>query len=197
MSLKRLVLRDCEDVDQILRNQTELEELEVGWDTFGIDQLDELSKLKSLAAPLHEAALLVPGRPIEKLHQILTFKDEDYFNDQLFRKLSPSTGPITEFYVYLFDSYKVYGVDERLRVGVQVISRNLTQLEKFTVNVSGSVSGQVVSQLSELVQFYQMQMTTLSDPGGVACISVPLFLDLLRGEPDDSEPHLFPQAGVG
>lgn len=82
-------------------------------------------------------------------------------------------------------------VDERLRGGLQVLSRNLTQPERSAVYVSDSVSGQVVTRFSELVLLYQMQMTTRSDPGRGACISVP------QGEPDDFRPQLLPQAGIG
>ncbi|KAG8921638.1 hypothetical protein FRC00_008417, partial [Tulasnella sp. 408] len=140
MSLKRLTLWTCEDVDQILRNQPELEELEVGWRTSGVDQLDEtdLPKLKFLAAPLHEAAFIVPGRPIEGLRIIRTPDDEGPFDDQLFENFALSTGPITDLSVHLLgmseEDDESFDVDERLRVGLQVISRNLTQLESLSLH---------------------------------------------------------------
>ncbi|KAG9048609.1 hypothetical protein FS837_012384 [Tulasnella sp. UAMH 9824] len=163
MSLKRLIFwQGAVEVDRILRNQPELEKLEVGWDTSGLHLLDttDLPKLKSLTAPLREAVLLVPGRPIEKLHVRQTFIDPDYFNDLWFRKLSLSTGHITEFFIHLFcmSGDEPYYVDERLRVALQVISRNLTQLERLTIDVSGSVAGQVI--LEEVPAFRFLRSLT-------------------------------------
>ncbi|KAG8909509.1 hypothetical protein FRC01_006894 [Tulasnella sp. 417] len=165
MSLKRLCLWECGDVDQILRSQPELEELEVGWFTSGVEQLEEtdLPKLRCLAAPLHNAAYLVPGRPVEKFCLVLTFGDRNPFNDEHgFKNLSLSTGPIIEFSFHLFDSYEDDSYkDENFRFVLQTISRHLPQLERLTVIVAGSVSGRVI--LEEVPVFGALRCLTFLD----------------------------------
>ncbi|KAG8915204.1 hypothetical protein FRC01_003748 [Tulasnella sp. 417] len=157
MSLKRLTLSNCTDVGRILRNQPELEELEIGEDTSGVLQLEEtdLPKLRSLTAPLQEAAFLVPGRPIEKIRLIQTIKDKYNFDDRLFKKLSYSTRPVIEFSVSLIHRFR----GEKLRAMLQLISQNLPQVERLTILETGRISGRLI--LEELPAFGSLRSLNL------------------------------------
>ncbi|KAG9032625.1 hypothetical protein FS837_002669 [Tulasnella sp. UAMH 9824] len=146
--LRRLTLCCCEEVTQVLREQPELEELEIGWNIHGAEKLEkhQIPKLRSLRAHLSEAASLVPGRPVEQVHLSSGMVDED-FDEQLFDRLSLSTGPITEFSTYFVSASDT----ENVRLSFQVLARNLPQVESLTLSVNGSISQQVI--LDEIPSF--------------------------------------------
>ncbi|KAG8962123.1 hypothetical protein FRC00_010309, partial [Tulasnella sp. 408] len=98
MSLRRLSVSYSIDLPQILRDQPELEELQLAWGSPTLKKLEktDVPKLRSLSAQLREAADLVPGRPIKQLKLNTVFGSPD-FDERLFEKLSLSTGPIIEF----------------------------------------------------------------------------------------------------
>ncbi|KIO25297.1 hypothetical protein M407DRAFT_25413 [Tulasnella calospora MUT 4182] len=153
MSLRRLTLGCCEEMAQVLWDQPELEELDIGWYTHGAEELEKhhIPKLRSLRARLPEAVLLVSGRPVEQLHLSSGMVDED-FDEQLLGRLSLSVGPVTEFSTYFVSSPDAEGV----RISLQVLARNLPQIEKLTISVGGSISGQVhlpVKILDEIPSF--------------------------------------------
>ncbi|KAG8924614.1 hypothetical protein FRC00_004929, partial [Tulasnella sp. 408] len=140
ISLRRLTLGCCEDLAQILGDQPELEELSIGWNNRGLEKLEKthIPRLRSLKALVSEAAILVPGRPVEQFHLSLGITDKD-LDGQLFSQLSLSTGPITEFSTHLHSSLEA----EKVRPLLQLLARNLPQLETLTINVGGSISGEV------------------------------------------------------
>ncbi|KAG8915205.1 hypothetical protein FRC01_003749, partial [Tulasnella sp. 417] len=183
MSLKRLTLSDCRDVHHILRDQPELEELELGCYTSGVDQLEEtdLPRLRSLVAPLRDAAVLAPGRPIKNMHLIRMIGNEYDFDEQLVEKLSLSTGPFTEFSVNLLHLLS----EDELRVMLQLMSRSLPKLERLTTLETGRISGQVI--LEEMPAFQSLRSLNLLEAylATVGAQSPVYFHDIIDPSPID------------
>lgn len=151
MPLRRLTLCCCEEVSQVLREQPELEELEIGWNIHGAEKVEKhhIPKLRSLRAQLPEAASLVPGRPVEQFHLSSGMIDED-FDERLFDRLSLSTGPITEFSTFFASASDA----ENVRLSFQVLSRTLPQVERLAISVGGSISAQVVRFFFKVICTY-------------------------------------------
>ncbi|KAG8947370.1 hypothetical protein FRC04_010818 [Tulasnella sp. 424] len=141
LSLRKLTLLSCKGMTRVLRDQPELEELSVGWNNHGLEQLEEtdVPKLKALTASLQEAALLVPGRPIERLSLVPGFGPQD-FDEPLFDKFLLSTMRIIEFSIHLHHPRK----DERVRAVIRAIARTLPELKRLTMTVAGRISGRVI-----------------------------------------------------
>ncbi|KAG8972254.1 hypothetical protein FRC05_010197 [Tulasnella sp. 425] len=140
MSLRKLTLWDGDGLAQVLRDQPELEELSFGWNSHGLEQLEktDVPKLKALNAPLREAALLVPGRPIERLSLVPGLGHE--FDEPLFDKFLLSTTRILEFSIQRYRPWE----DERVRAVIRAIARTLPGLERLTLTVKGQISGRAI-----------------------------------------------------
>ncbi|KAG8947372.1 hypothetical protein FRC04_010820 [Tulasnella sp. 424] len=145
MSLRKLTLWHCEGMTRVLRDQPELEELSFGWNDHGLEQLEktDVPKLKALTASLQEAALLVPGRPIERLRLLPGFGPQDS-DEPLFDNFLLSTTRITAFSIRLYHPWEY----ERLRTAIRAIARTLPELERLTMTVEGQISGRVLSTSS-------------------------------------------------
>ncbi|KAG9019047.1 hypothetical protein FRB90_007003 [Tulasnella sp. 427] len=156
LSLRRLTIFRTTDLLQTLRDQPELEELELGAVHHGLDGLQptDVPNLRTLTACLQEAAMLVPGRPIKKL-RILSGGGELY--DPLFRELALSTMPVTELSV---DLGGVHG-HEKLRDTIRLISRTLPDVECLTLSVHGGLNGAMI--LEEVPAFRSIRSLTLED----------------------------------
>ncbi|KAG8947371.1 hypothetical protein FRC04_010819 [Tulasnella sp. 424] len=158
MPLRKLTLWQCEGVIQVLRNQPQLEELSLGWNNHGLEQLEEtdVPKLKALSASLQEAAVLVPGRPIERLSLVPGFGPQD-FDEPLFDKFLLSTTRVIEFFIHLRHPQK----DERVRAAIRAIARTLPELERLTMTVEGRISGRVI--LDEIPCLQSIRYLTFLD----------------------------------
>lgn len=129
----------------VLRAQPELEELVLRWAGPGLEKLEktDVPKLRSLSAPLREAAYLVPGRPIERLKLCTSF-GSTYFYEGLFDKLSLSTSRISELSVAIYAAYD----EEGARAAIRAIVRNCPEVEKLEIIVGGDISREAVSVCS-------------------------------------------------
>ncbi|KAG8922924.1 hypothetical protein FRC01_013445 [Tulasnella sp. 417] len=149
MSLKRLSLWNCNDLLPVLQDQPELEELRLKWCSATLENLEktDVPKLRHLCAELHQAACLVPGRPIEHLSLDTGF-GALHFDEQLFDKLSLSAKPITEFSGILICPWE----DEMTRSAIRAIARNLPSVERLTLDIGGSISGLVAPLGTEMFE---------------------------------------------
>ncbi|KAG9026008.1 hypothetical protein FS837_004754 [Tulasnella sp. UAMH 9824] len=141
MSLRRLTVSYCSHLPQILRDQPELEELQIGYGYCPLEQLEETDapKLRSLSAELLEAADLVPGRPIKQLNLDTPFGLPG-FDRRLFERLSLSTGPVIEFSCWIGHPQD----GEAVRSSIRAIARNLPSVEKLTLGVGGIIAGEPI-----------------------------------------------------
>lgn len=144
MSLRRLGVSYCNDLPKILRDQPELEELQLAWGSPTLKKLEatDVPKLRFLSARLQQAADLVPGRPVKRL-KLNTAFGSPYFDERLFEKLSLSTGPITDFSCWIDHPRD----GEAVRASIRAIARNLPSVEKLTLGVGGTITGQPVRVL--------------------------------------------------
>lgn len=151
MPLRRLSMWSSNDLHTVIRDQPELEELRLlqrSHRMAGTVDKPDVPKLRSLSADLHHAASLVPGRPIEQL-QLITFFGCTNFDERLFDKFALSTKPITNFDGLLLYSWD----DEVVRAAFRAIARSLPKVEKLTITVGPSISGQIVSRLPDTIVF--------------------------------------------
>ncbi|KIO20870.1 hypothetical protein M407DRAFT_29530 [Tulasnella calospora MUT 4182] len=167
MSLRRLALWYCPDLLQVLRDQHKLEELQVGWGSSSLEKLErtDVPELRRcLSTQLQDAAYLVPGRPIEQLELDTAFGSPD-FDERLFNKLSLSTAPITDFSGIINHP----GESEEVRASIRAIARILPNIEKLTLRVGGSISGQIILdeipslQSIRVLAFLRAELATAED----------------------------------
>lgn len=158
MSLTRLYLWHSAEPTQVLRAQPELEHLEIGWNVPSLKGLDkaDLPKLRSLIATLQDASHIVPGRPVEQLTLASRFDTND-FNPALFQRLALSTGPIIKLSTGLYNQ----GGNQNAQIPLRLASQTLLDLEQLTIEVHGTILGQVVSSsdLTHLVRQLILEYT--------------------------------------
>ncbi|KAG8925011.1 hypothetical protein FRC01_010796 [Tulasnella sp. 417] len=151
MSLKRLSIWECQGLVEVLRDQPELEELQLGWGCSDLDQLQntDLPKLRSLSVDLKEAAYLVPGRPVDRLELSVPFRAPD-FDIRLFDRLSLSTRSITYISATLSKSWGYEVVQNAIRA----FARNCPDTERFLITVIGPITRKTI--LDEIPAFHSI-----------------------------------------
>lgn len=151
MSLERLALRiggDSPYLLSMLRAQTGLKHLELlkgGKSQIRLQDID-LPELMSLKATLVEAAIIVPGRPVEKL-ELIHYHDphmnpkRTLFTESLFRQLASSECGITDFTMRLRRPWDDVFVGQ----GLRLVARYLPRIQRLRIFVGGMVSESIVS----------------------------------------------------
>ncbi|KAG8944355.1 hypothetical protein FRC04_002014 [Tulasnella sp. 424] len=155
MPLTRLALpaiSETAEIVPLLRALPGLESLELGFAQVRLEDLKEsdIPKLKWLKATLQDAATIIPGRPVEEFYHVLGM-GELGLDEQLVRKLSLSSSPITKFSTRLYNPWAY----DLVRSALQAFARYLPEVQHLTINVGGDIPGQIL--LDEIPSFQDLR----------------------------------------
>ncbi|KAG9000455.1 hypothetical protein FRB90_011819 [Tulasnella sp. 427] len=164
MTLRRLKVLRSPELLHVLRDQPELEDLYLGAGYHGLHgvQPTDVPNLRTLRSCLPEAAILVPGRPVERL--TLAWLGPVDLHEECFSRLALSTKPITDLSV---DLDAVVG----MRQAIRMIGRALKDVENLTLFIRGGLSGRVI--LDEIPAFKSLKCLALEDACLIDYISTP------------------------